>query len=146
MSFRRYRIYAEGEVSNNILGGSSSEHPLGILPHQIRGSLSQFSQMTLLGRSSDSCTACSTTVRLLATSSAIKIKSHALRSNTRIYLCIQVVNEYRQRGMEFILEAINHPSYLEDLTGLTELMKSASEFNLDWDNDSDDDDTDIVEI
>ncbi|CAM8991459.1 unnamed protein product [Rhodiola kirilowii] len=85
------RIYAEGEVSNSTLGGHS-EQPLGILPHQIRGSLSQFSQMTLLGRSSNSCTACSTTV----------------------------VNE------------------------LTELMKSASEFNLDWDND--DDDADCIEI
>ncbi|CAM8991460.1 unnamed protein product [Rhodiola kirilowii] len=82
------RIYAEGEVSNSTLGGHS-EQPLGILPHQIRGSLSQFSQMTLLGRSSNSCTACSTTV----------------------------VNEFQQRGMEFILQAINHPTYLEDLTG-----------------------------
>ncbi|CAM8994838.1 unnamed protein product [Rhodiola kirilowii] len=109
------RIYAEGEVSNSTLGGHS-EQPLGILPHQIRGSLSQFSQMTLLGRSSNSCTACSTTV----------------------------VNEFQQRGMEFILQAINHPTYLEDLTGLTELMKSASEFNLDWDND--DDEADCIEI
>ena len=50
--------------------------------------------------------------------------------------------------MDFILQAINHPTYLEDLTGLTELMKSASSFNLDWDNESDADDNvdDCVEI
>lgn len=44
----------------------ASEQPLGILPHQIRGSLSQFSQMTLVGRSSDSCTACSSMVSYAA--------------------------------------------------------------------------------
>ncbi|PON73810.1 Ubiquitin-like modifier-activating enzyme Atg [Trema orientale] len=112
-------IFAEGEVSSSNTTGSS-ELPLGILPHQIRGSLSQFSQMTLVGHSSNSCTAC----------------------------CSIVVSEYRKRGMEFVLQAINHPTFLEDLTGLTELMKSASSFNLDWDveSEADDDDDDCVEI
>ena len=57
-----------------------------------------------------------------------------------------MVAEYRKREMEFILEAINHPTYLEDLTGLTELMKSASSFELDWDAENDVDDDDCVEI
>lgn len=48
--------------------------------------------------------------------------------------------------MEFILQAINHPTYLEDLTGLTELMKSACSFKVDWDADTDVDDDDCVEI
>ncbi|XP_030971081.1 ubiquitin-like modifier-activating enzyme atg7 isoform X2 [Quercus lobata] len=107
-------IFADGELANSSNSGSS-EQPLGVLPHQIRGSLSQFSQMTLVGHSSNSCTACSSTV----------------------------VSEYRERGMEFTIQAINHPTYLEDLTGLTELMKSASSFKLDWD---DDDDDDCIEI
>ncbi|KAL0011296.1 hypothetical protein SO802_006404 [Lithocarpus litseifolius] len=110
-------IFADGELANSSNSGSS-EQPLGVLPHQIRGSLSQFSQMTLVGHSSNSCTACSSTV----------------------------VSEYRERGMEFIIQAINHPTYLEDLTGLTELMKSASSFKLDWDNDDDADDDDCIEI
>ncbi|CAL0329420.1 unnamed protein product [Lupinus luteus] len=110
-------IFAEGDINSSI--GGAAEQPLGILPHQIRGSLSQFSQMTLLGHSSSNCTAC----------------------------CHTVVSEYRSRGMQFILEAINHPTYLEDLTGLTELMKSASSFSLDWDKDIDDDnDEGFVEI
>lgn len=100
-------INAPGEIASSTM--SSSEQPLGILPHQIRGSLSQFSQLTLLGYSSSSCTACSTVV----------------------------VSEYRKRGMEFLSQAINHPTYLEDLTGLTELMKSASSFQLDWDDEDD---------
>ncbi|KAK9064282.1 hypothetical protein SSX86_015662 [Deinandra increscens subsp. villosa] len=109
-------ISAEAEFGNSLDSGSS-DRPLGILPHQIRGALSQFSQMILVGHSSNSCTAC----------------------------CPTVVSEYRKRGLEFVLQAINHPTYLEDLTGLTELMKSANSFELDWDDATDDDD-DCVEI
>ncbi|KAI8525686.1 hypothetical protein RHMOL_Rhmol13G0248700 [Rhododendron molle] len=104
-------ICAKAEFANST-DSSSTEQPLGILPHQVRGSLSQFSQMTLVGHASNSCTAC----------------------------CTTVVSEYRKRGMDFVLQAINHPTYLEDLTGLTELVKSASSFQLDWDNEMDDDD------
>ncbi|KAJ8761075.1 hypothetical protein K2173_000754 [Erythroxylum novogranatense] len=109
-------IFTKGAIATSNNYGGNDEQPLGILPHQIRGSLSQFSQMTLVGHASDSCTAC----------------------------CSIVVKEYRRRGMEFLLQAINHPTYLEDLTGLTELMKSANSYKLDWDND-DDDDEDCVE-
>ncbi|XP_070044327.1 ubiquitin-like modifier-activating enzyme atg7 [Nicotiana tomentosiformis] len=114
-----FGIYARAELANSN-DNSNTEQPLGILPHQIRGSLSQFSQMTLVGHASTCCTAC----------------------------CSTVVSEYQTRGMDFILQAINHPTYLEDLTGLTELMKSAGSYTLDWDNDSenDDDDDDCIEI
>lgn len=47
-------------------------------------------------------------------------------------LNFQVISEYRKRGMEFVLQAINQPTYLEDLTGITDLMKSANSFELDW--------------
>ncbi|KAK4798292.1 hypothetical protein SAY86_030618 [Trapa natans] len=113
------RAYAEAEHANTGLN-AHSERPLGILPHQIRGSFPQFSQITLTGYCSKSCTACSGTV----------------------------VSEYRNRGMEFVLQAINHPTYLEDLTGLTELMKSANSFDLDWDSSSDrmDDEDECLDI
>ncbi|KAI9198131.1 hypothetical protein LWI28_010812 [Acer negundo] len=109
-------IYAAAEFANSSNSGSS-EQPLGILPHQIRGSISQFSQMTLVGHSSTSCTAC----------------------------CSTVVSEYRKRGVEFLLQAINHPTYLEDVTGLTELKNSANSFEVDWDIETDDVE-DCVEI
>lgn len=48
--------------------------------------------------------------------------------------------------MEFILKAINHPTYLEDLTGLTELKRLANSFDVDWDIEDDIDDEDCVEI
>ncbi|XP_010445799.1 PREDICTED: ubiquitin-like modifier-activating enzyme atg7 [Camelina sativa] len=104
-------INAKGDNSSSSNGGNNDDSPLGVLPHQIRGSLSQFSQITLLGQASDSCTACSETV----------------------------ISEYRERGNSFLLEAINHPTYLEDLTGLTELKKAANSFNLDWEDDDTDD-------
>ncbi|KAK6264612.1 hypothetical protein SCA6_020046 [Theobroma cacao] len=112
-----YGIFAEAEIANSNNGGSS-ELPLGILPHQIRGSLPHFQQMTLVGHSSNSCTAC----------------------------CSTVVSEYRKRGMQFILQAINHPTFLEDLTGLTELMRSANTFQLDWDDEIEDADDECIEL
>lgn len=58
---------------------------------------------------------------------------------------IQVVSEYRNQGMEFILQAINYPTFLEDVTGLTELMKSATSLSLDWDKEIDEEE-DCVDI
>ena len=55
------------------------------------------------------------------------------------------MSEYRKRGMQFILQAINHPTYLEDLTGLTELMRSANTFQLDWDDEIEDADDECTE-
>ncbi|XP_010494743.1 PREDICTED: ubiquitin-like modifier-activating enzyme atg7 [Camelina sativa] len=111
-------INAKGDNSSLSNGGNNDDSPLGILPHQIRGSVSQFSQITLLGQASNSCTACSETV----------------------------ISEYRERGNSFILEAINHPTYLEDLTGLTELKKAANSFNLDWEDDDTDDEDVAVDM
>lgn len=73
---------------------------------------------------------------------------YVFKTNSHEILYAQVVSEYLTKGMDFILQAINHPTYLEDLTGLTELMKSAGSYTLDWDNDSenDDNDDDCVEI
>lgn len=59
---------------------------------------------------------------------------------------IQVVLEYQKRGLDFVLQAINHPMYLEDLTGLTELKNSAGSFNFDWDVETEDDEDGCVEI
>lgn len=48
----------------------------------------------------------------------------------------QVVNKYREGGMEFVLEVLNRPNYLEDLTGLTELLSATQSMSLDWDDDN----------
>ncbi|EPS63771.1 hypothetical protein M569_11013, partial [Genlisea aurea] len=83
--------------------------PLGTVPHQIRGSLFEFSQSSMIGYASSTCTACS----------------------------YAVVDEYRKRGLDFVVEAMSNPTYLEDLTGLTSLNSSSA--HLDWADDDDDD-------
>ncbi|CAM0875658.1 unnamed protein product [Alopecurus aequalis] len=100
-------IHAPGDIA-----GTTSERPFGLLPHQIRGSLSNYNLLTLLGYSSSSCIACSDVV----------------------------LSEFRSRGMEFVMQVINEPTYLEDLTGLTELMKSADYSRVEWADDFDNDD------
>jgi ubiquitin-like modifier-activating enzyme ATG7 len=46
--------------------------------------------------------------------------------------------------MDFVMQVINEPTYLEDLTGLTELMKSASCSQVEWVDEIDEDD--FVEV
>lgn len=43
-----------------------------------------------------------------------------------------------------MMQVINEPTYLEDLTGLTDLMKSAAYCQVDWVDEADDDE--IVDI
>jgi hypothetical protein len=52
----------------------------------------------------------------------------------------QVLSEYRSRGLDFVMQVINEPTYLEDLTGLTELMKLADYSRVEWVDDVDDED------
>uniref|UniRef100_A0A453BZ66 Uncharacterized protein n=1 Tax=Aegilops tauschii subsp. strangulata TaxID=200361 RepID=A0A453BZ66_AEGTS len=44
----------------------------------------------------------------------------------------QVLSEYRSRGLDFVMQAINEPTYLEDLTGLTDLMKCTDISQVEW--------------
>lgn len=71
--------------------------PLGDPPHMIRGQLTGFSQICLTGQAFSQCPAC----------------------------CPTVVEAYRQRGANFVLQAVSEGGYLEDLTGLTELHQAA---------------------
>lgn len=76
-----------------------SNAPLGSVPHMIRGHLSGFSQTCLTGYAFPQCPACSP----------------------------KVVEQYRSRGAEFVLQAVSQPGYLEDLTGLSELQRQMEE-------------------
>ncbi|XP_051224915.1 ubiquitin-like modifier-activating enzyme atg7 [Lolium perenne] len=110
--FARMLNHPDGIHAPADIAGTTSERPFGLLPHQIRGSLSSYNILTLLGYSSSSCIACSDVV----------------------------LSEYRSRGMDFVMQVIKEPTYLEDLTGLTELMKSADYSRVEWVDDVDDDD------
>lgn len=85
--------------------------PLGILPHQIRGFAASFSQLLIVGNAFNKCTACSS----------------------------YVVAEYQRRGFDFLRQVFNHPTYLEDLTGLTDLLIATKKVSIDWEDDPEED-------
>ena len=68
-------------------------HPLGIVPHQIRGFLSNFQNMVIRGHSYDCCSACSSTI----------------------------TTEYKLEGWHFVRRALNERGYVEELSGLAEV-------------------------
>lgn len=73
--------------------------PLGYIPHQIRGFLSQFKTLLPSTMAFTKCTAC----------------------------CDEVTEAYNDGKLEFLMKVFNSPSnYLEDLTGLTDLHKETS--------------------
>ncbi|XP_066586066.1 uncharacterized protein Atg7 [Prorops nasuta] len=73
---------------------------LGGVPHTIRGSLWNHDMRLTVTHRFPSCTACST----------------------------PLIDEYKSRGFDFILDACNTPNYLEKLSGIEELLKRP-----DWD-------------
>ncbi len=68
------------------------DHPLGIVPHQIRGFLSNFQNVVIKGSSYDSCSACSD----------------------------NILRAYKEHGWEFVKRALNEKGYVEELSGLAE--------------------------
>ena len=69
------------------------DHPLGIVPHQIRGFLSNFENKIVKGHSYDCCSACS----------------------------VKVISAYRAEGWAFVKRALNERGYVEELSGLAEV-------------------------
>ncbi|KNC81846.1 hypothetical protein SARC_05851 [Sphaeroforma arctica JP610] len=51
----------------------------------------------------------------------------------------KVVEMYKERGFQFLLDAFNSPTYLEDVTGLTEMKAQMEEVDFDMDLSSEDD-------
>ncbi|XP_033223571.1 ubiquitin-like modifier-activating enzyme ATG7 [Belonocnema kinseyi] len=74
---------------------NSSIGLLGGIPHTIRGSLWGHEMRLTITHRFPSCTACS----------------------------YPVINEYKERGFSFVLDACNEPNYLEKLAGLEDLLK-----------------------
>ncbi|MCJ1439091.1 Autophagy protein 7 [Xylographa pallens] len=84
------------------------EHPLGIVPHQIRGFLSTFQNMVIGGKSYDCCSACSD----------------------------KVTERYISDGWEFVKRALNEKGYVEEVSGLAEVQRAAeiAAADVEWDD------------
>jgi ubiquitin-like modifier-activating enzyme ATG7 len=92
------------------VGGRASSD-FGWVPHQIRGSITNYQTNLLVGTAYDQCTACSEVI----------------------------LNKYSSEGFPFLLQVFNTPSILEELTGLKELhaktqqlFESIEDFDEDW--------------
>jgi len=96
------------------------EHALGIVPHQIRGFLSSFSNLVIRGSNYDCCSACSE----------------------------KIVSAYRKDGWAFVYRALTEKGYVEDLSGLTEVQRAAekAEGDIEWDDEgiSEDDEGEVI--
>eukprot|EP01123_Difflugia_compressa_P006012 TRINITY_DN1814_c1_g4_i1.p1 TRINITY_DN1814_c1_g4~~TRINITY_DN1814_c1_g4_i1.p1 ORF type:complete len:291 (-),score=49.84 TRINITY_DN1814_c1_g4_i1:100-849(-) len=89
--------------------GAKASTELGIVPHQIRGFLSSFQNVPMVGYQYSRCVACS---------------SH-------------VVSAYRKDPFGFCLSVFNKPIILEDVTGITEMKQQQHETPIDWEMDED---------
>ncbi|KAL2196428.1 hypothetical protein P885DRAFT_69474 [Corynascus similis CBS 632.67] len=73
------------------------DHPLGLVPHQIRGFLSNFQNMVIHGRSYPQCSACSQ----------------------------PILTAYKSEGWEFVKKALASRDYVAELSGLAEVQRKA---------------------
>ncbi|XP_030766946.1 ubiquitin-like modifier-activating enzyme ATG7 isoform X2 [Sitophilus oryzae] len=73
---------------------------LGLIPHSIRGFLSSFNQMLPATMKYDKCVACSDVI----------------------------LNEYKEKGIDFLLKVFDSSKHLEDVTKLTEML---ADFDMD---------------
>ncbi|CEJ91662.1 Putative E1-like activating enzyme [[Torrubiella] hemipterigena] len=86
-------------------------HPLGLVPHQIRGYVSTFQNMVIRGQSYDCCSACSP----------------------------KVIEAYRKDEWGFLKRALQEKDYVAELSGLAEVQRRAEEMeaNIDWEEEED---------
>lgn len=93
------RPAAPADTINDPSGSTdtSTSTPLGIIPHQIRGFLTNFNNMLIVGQAYDKCTACSD----------------------------KILEEYKTNGFEFLKRVFDSPTCLEELTGLAKLHQES---------------------
>ncbi|XPS69050.1 dCMP deaminase [Ascochyta lentis] len=84
-------------------------HPLGTIPHTLRGYLSTFTTLPVTGVPYDCCSACSSTV----------------------------LSAYEADPWDFVQRALNEKGWVEEMSGLKEVQRRADEAagDLEWDSD-----------
>lgn len=93
-------------LSGQIPERDPPNHPLGLVPHQIRGYVSTFQNLVIRGQSYDCCSACSP----------------------------KVLEAYRKDQWGFLKRALQEKDYVAELSGLAEVQRRAEEMdaNVDW--------------
>lgn len=95
-------------------------HPLGSVPHQLRGYLSDWRNMTIRGKAYDCCSACSPAI----------------------------LDLYTRDNWEFVKRAINEEGYVEEVSGLAEVQRRAEELDkdVDWEESEGEEDNEEAEM
>lgn len=86
--------------------GISASCVLGNIPHQIRGNVRDYNTMTLHGSNYTKCTACSD----------------------------PIINGFRERGFDFIIDCLNTPQYMEEVSGIKAEMAAVTADHAGWDD------------
>ncbi|KAJ3254948.1 Autophagy protein 7 [Boothiomyces macroporosus] len=92
---------------NVSVSDSANSTVLGVLPHQIRGFLSHFQNLVLVGAGYNKCSACSD----------------------------PVLQQYEQDGIDFLIKAMKDSNYLEKVAGLDQMKMESENIDVDWDED-----------
>ncbi|KIX03807.1 E1-like protein-activating enzyme Gsa7p/Apg7p [Rhinocladiella mackenziei CBS 650.93] len=96
------------------------EHPLGLVPHQIRGFLSNFTNINIAGKAYDCCSACSE----------------------------KVLTAYQADEWDFVQKALNEKDYVEELSGLKEVQRvaeaAAADIEFSEDETAEDEDGELI--
>lgn len=84
------------------------DHPLGTVPHQVRGFVSSFQNVVLRGEAYPNCSACSPVI----------------------------LKAFRESGWAFVERALREKDYVAELSGLAELQRRAEQMaaDVEWDS------------
>jgi ubiquitin-like modifier-activating enzyme ATG7 len=95
-------------------------HPLGTVPHQLRGYMSTWQTIQVKGKAYDCCAACSPSI----------------------------IGKYEAEGWEFVKRAINEKGYVEEISGLAEVQRRAEEaereMEIEWSEGEDEGEGELV--
>ncbi|KAK9365145.1 hypothetical protein V1509DRAFT_634125 [Lipomyces kononenkoae] len=101
---------APSPAPKNSLRDSEFQHPLGDVPHQMRGFLHNFQQMNIKGANYNFCSACSD----------------------------PILRAWEKDGWNFVQNALNVHKFVDEVSGLADVQRRANEIAEDGDWDLDD--------
>lgn len=107
---------------------SIPENLLGIIPHSIRGSLSNFEQILPATERFSQCVACSK-VHLSLVQTRFSI-IYQITNDYKHFVNIlfqKIVDEYRAKKHEFLFNVFESPKCLEDLSGISDMLNAEHE-------------------
>lgn len=107
----KHHAGAPQPTPGNMPARDPPEHPLGLVPHQIRSYLSTWETNVIRGGSYAACSACSPVI----------------------------LDTFRRDGWEFVKKALMEKEYVAELSGLAEVQRQAEKMaaQVEWEDEED---------